>query len=715
MKNKLIIILLVILLINPASFAAGANQPTESFQRLARLTATGETMYEGKPGDTIAVRFDLNNIGNTEAYNINAIISPAADGSVYPSIRTSKIVPYIIPGMSTQQASFNITIDENAESGLKTLPIKFEYMSAGQQNENPNTVNFDIIVKINKPKVEAGNIFTTDVSFYPSNEVLPGESFVITYKVENVGETTIYDIKTDLTGLKENNVTMTQGLSSQSIVSLAPGESKTISYYLKAEDNAKAGTREFKYSLNFLKDITPQSQTSSVYFSIKQAASMASNLVIENLEYPKGTMGLNQTATVKFSIRNQGMSPARNITIKAEPIDQGGLVSRTVSTHKLNSLLPTEIAYYEFQFFTTEGTMTKNYPIQISVSSMEDPMDPETKQETSQFIGIFVKGKEEGGDDGPKSTPKLIIDKYEFEPQMIEAGSNFNMKLSFYNTNSSKAVKNIKIFLTSEPGATTNAQEASSSSVFTPVGSSNTFYIDSIPPKGRVEKELTMFTIPEALAKTHVITANLEYEDSQANPYTSKELIGVPVVQQAKLSTSELQYQQTGFVGDEIPISTQFYNTGKVTLYNMMVKLEGDFNTRSGEYFVGNFQSGATERFDGSIIADKPGDLTGNLVFTYEDSTGESHRVEQEIKITIEEQQFDPMQQYDEYGYPIEFGPDGMPIMPEKNKGPSMPLIIGGLIAAAVIAGIVIKKRKKKKEEEFLTIDDEDEDLKIDE
>lgn len=708
MKNKLITILLVILLITPTSMAAGS-------QNGARLTATGETMYEGRPGDTITIRFDLNNIGNNDAYNINAIISPAADGSVYPTVRTSEIVPYIIPGRSTQQASFNIKIDENAESGLKILPVKFDYMSRGGESDTFNSVSFDIIVKIDKPKTSEGNVFTNNVTFYPSNEIMPGQNFIITYEIKNVGETKLYDIKTDLTGLKENNVILTQGLSSQSILSLEPGETQVISYFLKADNNAKSGTRELKYDLKFNKDNVPQTQTSSVYFSIQQGISMASNLVIENLEYPKGTMGLNQTATVKFSIRNQGMSPANNITIKAEPVDQSGLVSRSVSTQKLNTLMPGQAMDYEFQFFTPAGTMTKNYPISITVSSMEDPMKPETKQETSQFIGIFVKGKEETGkDDGPKSTPKLIIDKYEFDPQMVEAGSNFNMKLSFYNTNATKAVKNIKIFLTSEPGAATNAQEASSSSVFTPVGSSNTFYIDSIPPKGKVEKELTMYTIPEALAKTHVITANLEYEDTQANPFTAKELIGVPVVQQAKLSTSELQYQQTGFVGDEIPISTQFYNTGKVTLYNMMVKLEGDFNTRSGEYFVGNFQSGATERFDASIIGDKPGEVTGNLVFTYEDSTGQTHRKEQPIKITFEEKQFDPSMQFDENGNPIQVGPDGMPIMPEEKKGLPLPAIIGGIVGLAIIATVIIKKRKKKKEEEFLKIDD-DEDLKIDE
>ena len=46
------------------------------------------------------------------------------------------------------------------------------------------------------------------------------------------------------------------------------------------------------------------------------------------------------------------------------------------------------------------------------------------------------------------------------------------------------------------------------------------------------------------------------------------------------------------------PVSLEFYNTGKVTLYNMMVKIEGDFQTENGQYYVGNFQSGNSEHFE---------------------------------------------------------------------------------------------------------------------
>lgn len=712
MMKKIITTFLIILMIVPNIAMATNNTqdpptPPPINYGMARLTVSGVTMYEGKPGETINVRFDLNNIGNAEAFNISAVISPAGDGSVYPTVSTSRFVPYIIPGNSTRSINFTLEIDKNTEGGLKTLPVKFEYMSPDGKNGTPGVLNFDIIVKVTKDKTDDGMLTTSNVKFFPSTEILPGQDFILSFDVENIGKAPMSDILVQLDGLKENNVSLVAGLNTQNLIGLSEGERYTFTYFLKADNNAKSGARELKYTLNYNRGKEKLSSTSSLFFTIDRGSNVASNLVIENLEYPKGTMGLNQTATVKFTVRNQGNSPANDITVKAEPTDQSGLVSKTVSTHKLISLLPGEIAQFEYQFFTTEGTATKNYPINISVTSIDDPNNPETKAEVTQFIGIFVKGKDDK--DTPKSTPKLIIDKYSFEPQLVKAGSNFTMKLSFYNTNSAKSVKNIKIFLTSEPGSANNSQE-SNTSVFTPVDSSNTFYIDSIKPGGRVEKEITMYTIPNAIAKTHIITANFEYEDAEANPYTAKELIGVPVIQESKLGIGELVIPDTAFVGEEVNIQTQFYNTGKVTLFNLMVKLEGDFKSPHGQYYVGNFNSGSTDRFDGYIIPEKAGTLKGKLVFSYEDSAGEINNIEKPFEINVEDGGFhDEEMQFDEMGNPIILGPDGMPIPQEPMKKPMNPaLIVGGIVGAIVVffgVKFIIKKKKAKKEKD-LTIDE---------
>ncbi len=223
--------------------------------------------------------------------------------------------------------------------------------------------------------------------------------------------------------------------------------------------------------------------------------------------------------------------------------------------------------------------------------------DGEQRPVLNQFIGLYAqndKKDEDDKDETKKGKPKLIIDKYSFSPSIVKAGENFEMNLSFFNTNKIQTIKNIKIYLTAESGSTQESPNAGSS-VFTPVDSSNTFYIDAIGAKKRVDKRITMFTIPDALAKTHTITANLEYEDSEGNEYISKELIGVPVVQQSRLEVGEISLYPDASVGMPVPISLEFYNTGKVTLYNLMVKLEGNFQTENAQYYVGNFDSGGSD------------------------------------------------------------------------------------------------------------------------
>ncbi len=53
------------------------------------------------------------------------------------------------------------------------------------------------------------------------------------------------------------------------------------------------------------------------------------------------------------------------------------------------------------------------------------------KYTLTQYVGVFVV---KPGDD-IKTIPRLIIDKYNFEPNLVKAGENFTMNLSF-NTNS---------------------------------------------------------------------------------------------------------------------------------------------------------------------------------------------------------------------------------------------------------------------------------------
>lgn len=706
-KKLFSIIIALIFVLSDATFAASGAPD----QGKPLIQVSGGSVYSAKPGERFTVSVDLSNVGNDWATEIHATISPSADGSVYPYGSASDYIREMRPGNDYRRersVSFDLMVDPRAEGGVKKLPIRITYQDSMKEHtfEVPSA---EVIVRV-ESSPQTSILTTNRLDLVPSNTIQPGQDFIVGLEVENIGEQNVYDVQATLEGQKENNVVLVQGLNTQTFPMIAKGEKKYITFYLRADSRAKSGSRELKYTLSYKGLKEKEANASSVFFTIGGSGNGSSNLVIENLTYPKGTMGINQTATVSFDVRNQGNTNANNVTVKAEMAEQGGLVSKTVSTFKVPSIAPGEVKHYDFQFFSTEATTTKNYPINITVTSQDDPNDESTKSEVNQFVGIFVKGKEQEDPNAPKSTPKLILDKYRFEPQLVRAGHNFKMYLSFYNTNSTKTVRNIKIFLTSEAGSTNQRGENASSSVFTPVDSSNTFYIDSIPPKGKVEKEITMFTIPDAIAKTHIITANFEYEDNNASPFTAKELIGVPVIQESKMEIGDLTYNPTAMTGEDVSVSATFFNTGKVTLYNLMVRLEGEkFKSNNAQYYVGNFSSGATENFDGSFYVEEPGEHKGKLVFTYEDSSGAMQTIEKEIIINVEEMKM-PEMEFDENGNPIM--PDGMPGGKDPMAGEDSkslfknPIFWIVIVALGILVTIIVRKIRKKKKEKELSIDE---------
>ena len=231
-------------------------------------------------------------------------------------------------------------------------------------------------------------------------------------------------------------------------------------------------------------------------------------------------------------------------------------------------------------------------------------------------------------------------------------------------------------------------------SVFTPVDSSNTFYIANIAPGARVEKEISFTTVPDTAAKTYTVVANFEYEDAKANKYTDTAQIGVPVVQQAKLEVGDVLPQGEFMVGGETPLSIDYYNTGKANLSNVMIKIKGEglkFDTPS--YYKGAFAPGSQDTFMVNVTPDTPGDKKVELVWTFEDSMGVTQEIKKEYEFTVED-----IPQMDE---------NDMNNQDMRGGGGSKLLfkILGGVaVAAAAIGGAFFIHKKKKKEDEDLTI-----------
>ena len=649
------------------------------------ITIKNQDMPELMAGKVNTIKLQLENINSAS----NIICTPEiGEGTPFlPSNITESIAisnPY-------QPFELKLNVLPNTTAGIYPLKLNFQYdyvTSASSGNvsiEQGNRV-ITVYVKISSAAVQP-KILVTKLTTNPQF-IAKGQSFQASIFFQNIGDAEITNISTKLSGLSKDTIFLESGSDAGFIKNIKANGNGYITYNLKAASTVASGTYELEITFKY----NGIEETQKVYITISQSSTQSSNVVIKDMIFDTKQITPNDNFQVSFNLLNSGPISASNIIVKAESQDPQ-VVPKSTSIIKIDNLKSGESKNIRFLFSPTQDAITRNYPIKITVE-YQDIYSGAEKYTFDQYVGLnaYVAAKP-GEEDTPKGKPKLIIDKYNFEPKLVKAGQNFTMSLSFFNTNSTKTVKNIKIFLTADTVANPDSP-SSGGSVFTPVDSSNTFYIDSIGPKGKIQKNIVMYTVPDAQAKTYTLTANFEYEDANGNEYTATELIGVPVVQESKLEIGELGYMPEAYLGQSTPISVEFFNTGKVTLYNMMVKLEGDFQTENGQYFVGNFESGSSEFFEGYVIPNQAGELSGALVFSFEDSTGQMQEIRKEFTLNVMEMAPQPE-------FPIE-----PPIEPD-NGGISMWVWIGlGAVALIVIGVIVRRKRKAKKEIEDLEINE---------
>ena len=683
------------------------NEPkTESLVSDIKLSVKADQTINLGEGRNAKVNVKVHNNSPADAKKVTAQAIIKDPDNVYISGDGYLFEGKSISSGSKSSGSFTIKTDEKFES--KTVPVTINLRYYNENNviqEQEETIYVRVIApeKAINPSIE---IVKMD-KMWPSN-IEAGSVFPATFEVKNTGDSVAKNIKISLEGLENNNITLSDGLSTRDITRLEPGQTQYIYYNLKTQHSTKAGSYMLKLDYKFTGEKETSAPIEGNYqfaIDILKSKTRPSTLEFSNITFPTGAVGRNKTVNISFDLTNTGKYTANDVTVSAKSDDQTGLASKSVSQINSKPLKPGESRKYSFSFITTPSAETRNYPVELKVS-YTDKNTTDTPYEANQIAGVFVQAPKEstgeGGEKGETSVPKLIIEEYSFEPEIIEAGKPFNMRLKLYNTSSNKAVKNIKIFLTSDvqESVSQNSENqeqtgtaASSASVFTPVDSSNTFYIASIAPGSKVEKEIKLTTVPDTAAKTYTVIANFEYEDAKAAKYTANEQIGVPVVQRAKLDVGEIIPEGEFSIGMETPLSVDFFNTGKATLYNVMVKITGDglkFDTPT--YYKGNFQPGASDNFSCNITPEFKGKKRFTLTFSFEDSTGQNQSVIRDYEFDVSD---DMMGDDENMDY-------------EEPKSPIFKKLIVAIVAIAALGGggFYLKKRhdKKKQEDEDLDI-----------
>lgn len=318
-----------------------------------------------------------------------------------------------------------------------------------------------------------------------------------------------------------------------------------------------------------------------------------------------------------------------------------------------------------------------------------------------------------------RNQPKLMISKYELSPKTVEAGGDFNLAFTLYNTNNKNTIYNLKVTinqqLESQPQAAgENNALVSDGSVFSPVNTSSSFYVSALYPWNATTKYVNMKVNPNAAAGNYVIGLTLEYEDYYGNQYQTKESIGIPVVQRANVTMGDVKHDEL-MVGSQSQVSVNIYNTGKDNLNTFMCDVIGKgFTIDNDRRFIGNFNSGTTETFTFNITPEREGDVEGKILLTYEDSAGNVHTQSQNFTANVTGSQMEDFNQDmiedPETGelIPVDGNMDEEYAQNSSGGLFASPFIWIGLILILALLGLLFRKRAKNKKNEELMIDDED-------
>lgn len=437
-------------------------------------------------------------------------------------------------------------------------------------------------------------------------------------------------------------------------------------------------------------------------------------LMLSN-EVPILSAEYGQTTYVVLSLINLGKSDIKDIvitpTVSNEKEKWPFVIQQAYDAQCIPLIQPansTADAYAKrmdigWNFTVREDVKTGCYPLTFHAQYYQD----DTYTETDIITYINITGKAENGklgddseENDKKSKPRIIVTGYTTNPEIVYAGSVFDLTVKVQNTSKETAVQNVLFNLeaTVEGNDSTAAYAA-----FLPTSGSSAVYAESIAPGQTYEMTIEMEVKSDLAQKPYVLTVNMQYEDEECEEYSDTAKVSIPIKQEAKMDTGSADIMPESIaVGEQSNVMFSVFNTGKTTLYNVKVFYESE-TVESGITYLGNISPGATGNVDSMVtgIAPDMGEGIVKAVVTYEDEAGNETRYVKDLNLYVYEMTFEeePMDIY-----PME------PIEEETgNKFPVVAIIVMIIIVVIIVVVVVlVRKRKAKKHKEDLDLLDED-------
>jgi len=512
-------------------------------------------------------------------------------------------------------------------------------------------------------------------------KVKAGETFDFSIIVKNVGDESARYINI-VNADKDAPIYWETAVDTYSIYRMSAGGKREINISLRVKETADVGTYPLPFNITYSNlSGSEYSNKQTIYFEVVKEFSKPL-ILVKNVEtFPK-VVTADSENKLNFEIYNTGDLDARRVKLTLKGLSKDGfMIKDSIDNRYFDNLLGKEGKEVSFDLLVSENIPEGTNAIDVELNYFDQDNKEYTDKKTIYINNVL--GVE--GDLG-KGVPKIIVSSYNTNPYTVTAGKTVSFEFTLKNTHMTKSIKNMKAVVGSEDGT------------FTIDGGSNSFYVGELKPQEEVTKVFNLRAKADALSRAYPVTIEFDYEDSEGKSHSTTEKINIPVVEKIDFSIDNINGPYEMYVGNTGYISFEYYNKGKATVSNLSVSVDGDYSAVNETNYIGNVEAGSGSYSEIEVRADVEGQAKGNLIFSFEDSSGNIKT----IKRPIEGMVYGSMPTYDQNPGIMDMP---MPIEPAQKNMEWWKIALIGLgtflVSMFITRFITIKIMMKKLEDEI--------------
>lgn len=273
------------------------------------------------------------------------------------------------------------------------------------------------------------------------------------------------------------------------------------------------------------------------------------------------------------------------------------------------------------------------------------------------------------------ATPRVMVSDYSIDGKEVIAGKDFTLTITLKNT-AAKAVKNVKLSITTENGELLPAKGA------------GTAYVEQIDANSEEPVTFKMTAANGLEEKAYKLSVKTEYESTGGWEYTVDDTIFIPISLGQRLSVTDIFLPEDYVeLGDAVEVSAVVNNLGEGMLYNVSAKIKGD-NLKELETYVGNIESGKSGTVDlltKAIVVTEGNHIKNEIIISYEDKERNVFEKKAYIEVSVAEPVYENLEK----------------VKDKQDNSGMIKGILKILLIIVVVAGVIwfFDKRRKRKQQ----------------